>query len=117
MAEREEVYGFDRADADELVKLLGNRPTQKNPQDVYDATRIVLVHTALGATARSSTTLGTGVGTLRYLAVSGADRVITASANTDDITYFNLSTLAVGGDKYLMLLRYGDVYLANWEEC
>lgn len=82
-----------------------------------DPTRLVLAYTVTGATGRSGTTLGKGTATMRYLAVSGSDRVLTATTDTAVITYYNLAVSAVGANKYLMLLRFGDILLANWEEC
>jgi hypothetical protein len=116
-AEDNVVYGFDKPDSEALIGMLGTRAVSKNPQDLYDATRLVLAYTAAGATARSGTTLGKGTATLQYLAVSGTDRVITASTDTDPVTYYNLAASVVDPTKYLMLLRCGDVLLANWEEC
>lgn len=113
----EEVFGFNSGDTDALLQLIGRAPQPINGSDVTDATRLVLAYTTGGATARSGTTLGKGTATMRYLAVSGTDRVLTATVDTASIDFFNLSTAAVGSAKYLMLLRFGDVLLANWEDC
>lgn len=117
MDEQNAVYGFDRADADELVKSLGNRQVSKNPQDVYDATALKVGYTSAGATARSGTTLGKGLFKMYWPAVSGANRILTASADTTDVTVYNLSTTAVAATKYIMCLRWGDIWVCNWEEC
>lgn len=114
----DEVYGASAPDMDELLKMIGKEKQVHQPFAFDDdSTKLFLVHTTLGATARVGTTLGKGVCRERYLAISGADRVITATSYTEDIEFFNLSSSTVGADKYLMLLRFGDVLLANWEEC
>jgi len=109
------VYGFNSSDTDELLRMIGSNHAADNPQDTYDATRLVIAYTTAGATARVGTTLGVGEATIYYLAVSGADRVLTTTAV--DVDFFNLSTTAVGATKYLMLLRAGDVFVCNWEDC
>ncbi len=117
MAEENVVYGFDKADSEALVGMLGTRAVSKNPQDLYDATRLVLAYTAGGATARSGTTLGKGTATLRHLVASGDDRIITASADSAPITYYNLAGSAVDSGRYIVLLRCGADLLCNWEDC
>ena len=82
-----------------------------------ECTRFVLAYTTGGATGRSGTTLGKGTATMRYLAVSGADRILTATADSASKDFFNLSTSTVGTNRYLMLLRHGADLLANWEDC
>lgn len=113
----DEIYGLNAGDCDAVLKMIGRTPQLSNATETSDATRLVLAYTTAGATARSGTTLGKGTATMRYLAVSGADRVLTATADTAAITFFNLSTTAVASAKYLMLLRFGDVLVCNWEEC
>lgn len=117
MDEDNTVYGFDKPDSEELLRMLSTRPNSKNPQDLYDATRLVLAYTAAGATARAGTTLGSGTATLQYLEVSGSNRIITASADTTAVTFYNLSSSAVDTTKYIMLLRCGDCFVCNWEDC
>jgi len=112
-----EVYGANAGDMDSLLRLIGQTPSPVNRQEVSDATRLVLAYTTGGATARIGTTLGKGTATMRYLAVSGADRVLTATTDTAAIDFYNLATVAVGTNKYIMLLRFGDVLVVNWEEC
>lgn len=111
----EEVVGFERPVAEEILRQMGLTTVTTNPHDTGDATRLVLAYTTAGATARVGTTLGKGTATLRYLVASGTDRIITTS--TDSYSFFNLSTVAVASAKYIMLLRYGDVFLCNWEDC
>jgi hypothetical protein len=113
----DEVYGFNSGDADDLLRSIGKTPQPNNPHVPYDATRLVLAYTTGGATARSGTTLGKGTATMRYLAVSGTDRVLTATADTAPIDFYNLATEVVGTNRYIMLLRFGADLLANWEEC
>ena len=113
----DEIYGFNSGDCDSLLKMIGKTPQPSTAFETDDSTRLVLAYTTGGATARSGTTLGKGTATMRYLAVSGTDRVLTATVDTAAIDYFNLSTTAVAANKYLMLLRFGDVLVCNWEEC
>ena len=113
----DEVFGFNSGDCDALLKMIGKTPQPSTAFDTDDGTRLVLAYTTAGATGRSGTTLGKGTATMRYLAVSGTDRVLTATADTASIDFYNLSTLSVGINRYLMLLRFGDVLLANWEDC
>lgn len=109
------VFGFDKPDADALIRILSDKPSLPNTEDTYDATRLAVAYTTAGATARSGTTLGTGTATLYYLAVSGSDLVLTTQAI--DVTFYNMSATAVSATKYLMLLRLGDVFVCNWEDC
>ena len=113
----EEVFGFNSADTDALLRLIGKTPQPSYATETDDSTRLVLAYTVGGATARSGTTLGKGTATMRYLAVSGTDRVLTATVDTAAIDFFNLASSVVGTNRYLMLLRFGDVLLANWEDC
>ena len=82
-----------------------------------DPTRLILAYTTGGATARSGTTLGKGTATMRYLAVSGTDRVLTATTDTAAVTFFNLAASVVGTNRYVMLLRFGADLVCVWEEC
>lgn len=109
------TFGFNASDADQLLRGIGKTSQKSTPHDTYDATRLVIAYTTAGATARSGTTLGVGEATIYYLAVSGADRVLTSTSI--DVDFFNLSTTAVGATKYIMLLRAGDVFVCNWEDC
>lgn len=112
----EEVYGFNSGDCDAVLKLIGKTPQPSTQFDRFDATRLVLAYTSAGATARSGMTLGKGTAVAYYLDVSGSDLVLTSS-ETDPINYYNLASSEVGTNKFLMLLRYGDKLLANWEDC
>jgi hypothetical protein len=113
----EEVFGFNSGDTDALLRMIGKTPQPLGPTETDDATRLVLAYTTGGATARSGTTLGKGTATMRYLAVSGTDRVLTATTDTAAVTFYNLATSVVGINRYIMLLRFGDVLVCNWEEC
>ena len=111
------VFGFNKPDADQILRQAGlQRPVQSD-QDTYDATSLAIGYTTGGATARSGTTLGKGTFVLYWPQVSGTDRVLTASSNTTAITVFNLSATAVGANKYVMCLRWGDIWVCNWEDC
>lgn len=113
----DEVYGLNSGDCDAVLKMIGKTPQPASPFETDDSTRLVLAYTTAGATGRSGTTLGKGTATMRYLAVSGADRVLTATTDTADIDFFNLSTEAVGTNRYIVLLRAGADLLCNWEDC
>lgn len=114
--------GAFTATAGHMFSVLGDDELVTGTDNVVrvmfaDPTRLVLAYTVTGATGRSGTTLGKGTATMRYLAVSGTDRVLTATTDTAPITFYNLAATSVGANKYLMLLRFGDILLANWEEC
>jgi len=114
--------GAFTATAGHMFSVLGDDELMTGTDNVVsvmfaDLTRLVLAYTVTGATGRSGTTLGKGTATMRFLAVSGTDRVLTATTDTAVITFYNLAVAAVGANKYLMLLRFGDILLANWEEC
>lgn len=65
-----------------------------------------------GISARSSTTLGSDNGVTVYYR-NGA----TIAATTFVITAYNESATAVGASTYLQLLREGNAWIVNWEEC
>ena len=111
--------GAFTATAGHVFSVLGADAVDTNIVRVMfaDSTRLILAYTTAGATARSGTTLGKGTATMQYLAVSGTNRVLTATTDTAAKDFFNLSTSTVGTNRYLMLLRFGDVLLANWEDC
>jgi len=111
------VYGFNKPDADQILRQAGLQRPVSSPHNIYDATRLLIGYTAAGATARSGTTLGTGTFVVYYPALSGSNRILTASSDTTAITFYNLSTTAVAATKYVMLLRWGDIWVCNWEEC
>lgn len=113
----EEVFGMNSGDMDSTLRLIGRTPQPYSPTDSFDGSRLVLAYTTGGATGRSGTTLGKGTATMRYLAVSGTDRVLTATVDTASIDFYNLSTVGVGTNVYIMLLRFGDVLVCNWEDC
>jgi hypothetical protein len=114
--------GAFTATAGHMFSVLGDDELLSGTDNVVsvmfaDSTRLVLAYTTGGATARSGTTLGKGPATMRYLAVSGSDRVLTATTDTAAVTFYNLASSAVGINRYIMLLRFGDVLVCNWEEC
>jgi hypothetical protein len=114
--------GTFTATAGHVFSVLGNDELTSGTTNVVrvmfaDPTRLVLAYTTAGATGRSGTTLGKGTATMRYLAVSGTDRVLTATTDTASVDFYNLSTLSVGINRYVMLLRFGDVLVCNWEDC
>jgi hypothetical protein len=113
----EEVFGFNSGDTDALLRLIGKTPQPNYATETDDSTRLVLAYTVGGATARSGTTLGKGTCTMRYLAESGTDRIITATTDADSLDFYNLSGAIVGTNRYIVLLRCGRDLLANWEDC
>jgi len=115
MADDNTVFGFSEPVADQILASIGVKVSPPRYEEESDATRLILAYTTGGATARSGTTCGTGTATLRYLAASGATRTITTTS--EEVTYYNVSEVAVGTNRYIMLLRLGGDLLANWEDC
>ena len=113
----DEVYGFNSGDTDSLLRMIGKTPAVLNAMASDDSTRLVIAYTTGGATGRSGTTLGKGTAVMYYLADSGTDRVLTAASYTTSVDFYNLSTVGVSGSKYIMLLRLGNDYVCNWEDC
>jgi hypothetical protein len=112
----ETLYAFDNKTADALVSLVrGTKDGSPHGADTYDATSLRLAVATTGVPARSGTTLGKATVALKYLAASGADRVITDYGQT--VTAFNLSTTAVGTGSYILLTRLGDIWIVTWEDC
>lgn len=115
---KEAVVGFKLAEARQLKALIGvqQEDTVGGMSLMGDrSTALSVAYTTSGATARSGTTLGTGTATLYYLAQSGTTRTLTTQ--TIDVTFYNMSATAVAATKYVMLLRLGDTWLCNWEDC
>ena len=111
---RKEVVGFNKADANALLGLIGGSGTVINsiPQQLTnDATRLVIGFTVGGATGRSGTTAGSGTASVYYL--DGA----TLTDAGYDVDYLNLAVDPVGTNKYILLLRLGAQFLCVWEEC
>jgi len=115
MADDNLVFGFSESVADQIVANLGVTVPVSKYEDSSDATRLILAYTTGGATARSGTTCGTGTATIRYLTASGSTRTITTTSET--VTFYNVSEVAVGVNRYIMLLRFGGDLICNWEEC
>lgn len=115
MAGEEEIVGFSRADATELLRKIGGGTSGGAGLGTYDATSIYLAVATTGVPARSGTTLGSATVALKYLAVSGSNRVITDMAQT--VTAYNVAGTAVATGAYILTLRLGDVHVVIWEEC
>lgn len=111
----DEVVGFSRPDATELVRMIQSGMTGGRSFDTYDATSIQLAVATTGIPARSGVTLGSATVALKYLAVSGANRNITDMGVT--MTAYNLAGTAVATGAYILTLRLGDVAIVVWEEC
>lgn len=115
MAEEEEIVGFSRVDAVELLRKIGGGVSGGLGQNTYDATTVQIAVATTGIPARSSTTLGSATVALKYLAESGSNRVITDMGQT--MTAYNLAGTAVATGAYILTLRLGDVAIVVWEEC
>lgn len=114
--------GSFEATAGQMFSVLGDDEITSGLDDVVcvmfaEPTRLILAYTTAGATGRSGTTLGKGTATMRYLAISGTDRVLTATTDTASKDFFNLSTVGVGTNRYIMLMRLGADLVCNWEDC
>lgn len=111
-----EVIGFNRDDADQLLKKIGvNGVTPKRSLvSINDATQLRIAYTAGGITARSGSTVGTGSASLRY--VDNSDVLQTESPDRT-VTVKNLAATAVGSAKYIMVMRVGNKWFVVWEEC
>lgn len=113
--QEDEIYGFGKRDADELLRKISGGVSGGNGLDTYDATAIQLAVATTGVPARSGTTLGKATVAMKYLADSGTDRVITDAAQT--FTAYNLAATAVATGAYILTLRLGDAAVVIWEEC
>jgi hypothetical protein len=113
----ETLYAFDGKTADALVSLVrGTKDGSPYGADTYDATSLLLAVAPTGVPARSGTTLGRATDlAVKYLAVSGTNRVITDKGQT--VTAYNLSTTAVTTGAYVILTRLGDAWIVTWEDC
>jgi hypothetical protein len=112
----DEIFGFNLADTDALIRLIGGDSTVGGTGgDTYDATKLLIAVATSGVPARSGITLGKAAVAVKHLAVSGANRVVNDSGFTVDA--YNLSADAVATNAYIMLLRLGDVHLVIWEDC
>ena len=113
----EELVLFTRADSDEILKFVFNETVADRLPAMrsYGDAEVILAYTTAGATARSSTTLGKGTATRRWLSESGTDRVI--NTTSEGIGFFNLAAEAIGTNKYILLCRMGADWICIWEEC
>lgn len=116
MAEDNTIYGFNAGDADQLIRMIGGTGTSGGSGALdYDATKLVMAVATSGVPARSGTTLGKASVAIKYLGISGSNRVVTDLGQTVDA--YNLASVAVAANTYVLLLRLGDVHLVIWEEC
>lgn len=111
----EEIIGFNRADATELLRQISGGTFGGSGQNTYDATSIYLAVATTGVPGRTGTTLGKATVALKYLADSGTDKVITDMGQT--ITAYNLAAANVATGAYILTLRVGDAAVVIWEEC
>jgi len=115
MAAEDEIIGFNRIDATELLRKIEGGTRGGFGQNTYDATTMQIAVATSGIPARAGTTLGKATVALKYLERSGADKVITDMAQT--MTAYNLAGTAVATGAYIMTLRLGDCAIVIWEEC
>jgi hypothetical protein len=112
----DEIFGFNLADTDALIRLIGGDSTGGGTGgDTYDATKLLIAVATSGVPARSGTTLGKAAVAVKHLTVSGVNRIIADSGFNVDA--FNLAGTAVATGALVMLLRLGDVHVVVWEEC
>lgn len=113
--EDDAVYGFNKGDSEELLRLIGDRGvTEVKTKASLDFDKLLVVMTPSGGiAARSGTTCGTADCTVQVVTYDGA---ITATTRT--IKVCNLSEDAVGGSAYIMCHKVpGGAYVAHWEDC
>ena len=113
----DDVFGLSEPDVDEVLRIIDAKAKHSDSYAISDTTALTIAYTSGGATARSGSTLGKGTAVKYYLATSGTDRVITICDDTDPVTFYNMSTTAVGSGKYVMLLLHGVDLVCNWEDC
>jgi len=112
----DEIFGFNLADTDALIRLIGGDSTGGGTGgDTYDATKLLIAVATSGVPARSGTTLGKANVAVKHLTESSGDRIVADSAF--NVVAFNLASAPVATGAYVMLLRLGDVHLVVWEEC
>jgi hypothetical protein len=80
--------------------------------EFYDPTAFRIAFTAGGATARASTTPGTGTAILCYITEGG-----TIAQEENEITFINMASSAVGTNKYIAVIQLGVRWMVIWEEC
>lgn len=115
MSAEDEIIGFNRIDATELLRKIEGGTRGGVGQFVYDATTMQIAVATGGIAARAGTTLGSAEVALKYLAESGSSRVITDMGQT--MMAYNLAGTAVAAGAYIMTLRLGDCAIVVWEEC
>jgi hypothetical protein len=119
------VYGFNKADKDAIIRSIDSRSSGGGngfPNNglfgngAYDGSTVFLAVATTGVPARSGTTLGKATDlAVKYLGVSSGNRVILDAGYT--VTAHNLSETAVATGAYVILTRFGDVYVVTWEDC
>jgi hypothetical protein len=106
------TYGFSKADAQSLLGFIGGSEIVIPERTPRGDGGIRLAYTTGGATARSGTTCGSGTATLQNISDAGA--ISTASEN---ITFYNWVTSAVGTNRYILVQLCGPVWVVVAEEC
>ena len=115
MTEDDAVYGFNKGDSQELLRLLGGRyaPEVMQAKNIPLDKLLVVMTPSGGIAARSGTTCGTADCTVQVVNYDGA---ITATTRT--VKVCNLSTSAIGGSAYIMCHKVpGGAYMSHWEDC
>ena len=115
MERDDEIIGFNRQDATELLRKIEGGTLGGVGLGTYDATSIRMAIATSGIPARSGTTLGSATVAAKHLTISGATRVAADSGQT--YTAYNLAATAVASGAYILTLRLGDIAIVIWQEC
>ena len=119
-----QVQGFRPATARRILKQLNIEGTEQLPSGYPfpdDGARTAIAYTHSGTiTARSGTTVGTGVAKLARIGATDVLEFVKDSANADIvITVKNTSTSAIGASQYIQVKRdyYSGFWLVDVGEC
>lgn len=109
----DQTYGFNKADAGELINLIGSADSEHSDWHNIpsDGSSLVAKSPGGGIAARSGTTVSSATCTVWQR--SGT----TLSATTQTITVYNLSTTAVGNTVYIVATMTNIGWVAVWEDC
>lgn len=118
----DEVYGFNRRDSEAVTNLIDRNGSWNSTKSGYaEEARTAIAYTHSGTiTARSGTTVGTGVAKLAQIGASDVLEFVKDSTNSDIvITVKNTSTSAIGASQYIQVKRdyYSGFWLVDVGEC
>lgn len=105
------VYGFNSFDAESLVQLIDNGRIGGREAHIRSPLNYIAFTPSGGIAARSGSTVSKADCTV-YV-IEGT----TLTASTITVPIFNMSTTAIGGNKYIVAVRAGGVLVAVWEDC